>query len=252
MGELQAWANARGRSLRTLDLGSGTGSTLRALAPRLPALRDWTLAEHDPRLIARGGRILAAAAAPPALRWAYAEVDLAPGIPDQLLDGVDLVTASALIDLVSLDWLERLVSAVCARRVAVYVALSYDGRLDWTPADPDDRLVHRLFDRHQRTDKGFGPALGPTAAGALERALAALAGRMVSAPSDWLLGPSDTAIQTAMVDSLAGAARAVEPAAEALIEAWARRRQALIATGSSTLRVGHRDVFYRPSAARTA
>ena len=252
LGELAAWASTGRGARRALDLGSGTGSTLRALAPVVPALRDWTLAEHDPGLIASGGRILVAQPETAALRWRYAELDLAPGVPDALLDGVDLVTASALIDLVSAAWLERLVRAVRQHRVATYVALSYDGRIAWTPVDPDDGLVHRLFDRHQRSDKGFGPALGPAAASTLERALAALAGRTVSAASDWLLGPDDTAIQAAMVDSLAAAARAVDPLAAALIDAWSGRRRALIAAGSSTLRVGHRDVLYRPPATRTA
>lgn len=251
LGELAAWAGARGGPLRALDLGSGTGSTLRALAPAVPALRDWTLAEHDPDLIARGRRVLTAAAETATLRWRYAEVDLAPGVPDELLDGADLVTASALIDLVSAAWLERLVRAIGERRIAACVALSYDGRIAWMPADPDDGLVHRLFDRHQRTDKGFGPALGPAAAAALERGLSALAGRTVSAPSDWVLGPADTAIQAAMVESLAGAARAVEASAAAPIAAWTERRLALIAAGRSRLRVGHRDVVYLPPA-RTA
>lgn len=252
LAELAAWANARGGALRALDLGSGTGSTLRAVAPAIPALRDWTLAEHDPVLIEQGRQSLAAAPETAALRWAYTEVDLAPGLPDRLLDGVDLVTASALIDLVSADWLARLVEALRGRGIAVYVALTYDGRLDWTPVDPDDDRVHRLFDRHQRTDKGFGPALGPAAAAALERSLASLAGRTVAAPSDWALAPSDHAIQAAMLAGVADAARAIEPAASAVIDAWTRRRGALLDAGRSALRVGHRDVLYLPPAARTA
>ena len=43
------------------------------------------------------------------------------------LDGpVNLVTASALLDLVSAEWLERLVNEVAARRLPFYAALNYD------------------------------------------------------------------------------------------------------------------------------
>ncbi len=50
------------------------------------------------------------------------------------LDGARLVTASALCDLVSRDWLEALADRLAARGPAFYAALSYDGAMAWTPA----------------------------------------------------------------------------------------------------------------------
>ena len=35
-----------------------------------------------------------------------------------------------------------------------------DGRLAFEPAAPEDEEVRARFVAHQRTDKGFGPALG--------------------------------------------------------------------------------------------
>ena len=50
------------------------------------------------------------------------------------LDGpLDLVTTSALLDLVSQEWLERLVVEAAARRLPVYAALTYDGRIEFEP-----------------------------------------------------------------------------------------------------------------------
>lgn len=249
---LASWAAARQGPIQALDLGSGTGSTVRALAGAVPAIEAWTLVEHDPALIERGRAALVADPATAALRCGYREVDLARGIPDALLDGVQLVTASALIDLVSAGWLERLVDQVRTRRIALYVALSYDGRLSWSPADRDDPIMQALFDRHQHSDKGFGPALGPDAAALLEDRLASLPGRTIAAASDWQLRPEDQPLQAAMVEGIAAAARAIEPGAAQLIEAWAERRLGLITAGAARLCVGHRDVLHLPSAIRQA
>ena len=54
-GLLARLADAIGarESLRVVDLGAGTGSNLRALAPHLPPPRQtWRLVDHDPALIA--------------------------------------------------------------------------------------------------------------------------------------------------------------------------------------------------------
>ena len=91
-------------------------------------------------------------------------VDLARDLEAALDGPVELVTTSALLDLVSHDWLDRLVTEAAARRLPVYAALSYDGLATLEPADPFDRAVIDAVNQHQRRDKGFGPALGPDAA----------------------------------------------------------------------------------------
>ena len=90
------------------------------------------------------------------------------------LDGpIDLVTTSALLDLVSAEWLERLVVETAARRLPVYAALSYDGKIALSPQDPFDSDIVAAVNRHQHGDKGFGPALGPEAAADCHRAVQA-------------------------------------------------------------------------------
>ena len=90
-------------------------------------------------------------------------VDLARDL-ELALDGpLDLVTTSALLDLVSGGWLERLALEAAARRLPVYAALTFDGRVEFDPSDPGDAEVVAAVNAHQRRDKGFGPALGPAA-----------------------------------------------------------------------------------------
>ena len=72
--------------------------------------------------------------------------------------------------------LARALAALCAASgAAALFALSYDGRIDCSPEDPDDAAIVALVNEHQRTDKGFGPALGPDATACAERCFAAAA-----------------------------------------------------------------------------
>ena len=223
--QLAAWAAGRG-SLRIADLGAGSGSTWRQMAPRLGGAHEWTLVEWDEALIAAG---------PPGIP--YRRLNLATDL--EALGPADLITASALIDLVDAVWLRGLVEL----GTALYIALTIDGQLAWEPIDPKDELAARLVGRHQRTDKGFGPALGADAVPMLARLLG---GSAHVASSDWRLGSEDGAIQAALLEGYAVAATAVEPALAGEIAAWAERRLEAIRASTSSLVVGHRDILWLP------
>ena len=144
-------------AISVVDLACGTGSTLRAIGPHLPPRQNWRLVDNDLGLLARA----ASAGEPPHLSVMTQPVDLARDL-ELALDGpLDLVTASALLDLVSAEWLDRLIIEAAARRLPVYAALTYDGRTVVEPAAAFDAELLAGFNLHQRTDKGFGPALGP-------------------------------------------------------------------------------------------
>ena len=243
---LSAWVAPRGGP-HVIDLGAGTGSTLRRLAPRLPAGQRWTLVEIDPVLIAAGEAELAGAAA------RYRRLDLRTGLEVLGDEPADLLTASALLDLVSAAWLERLVALRRDLDCALYASLTYDGGIGWRPPDPGDEEIREAVGRHQRTDKGFGPALGPDAAPMLQRLLVRTEGTIELARSDWRLGPADDGIQRALLDGyLEAAADAAPPRAEAFRD-WRQRRLRHVEAGRSELTVGHLDLLYLPTTSgRTA
>lgn len=228
--------------LSILDLGSGTGSNLRYLWPRLPRPQHWLLTDHDASLLARAPVGLAA----PDVVVETRAVDLLAVDLDALVAGRSLVTASALLDLVSESWLARLVEACVRHRAAVLFALTYDGLISAMPADPDDELVQDLVNRHQRLDKGFGPALGATAADRVEALLGAQGWAIRRASTPWRLPPTAGAIQHDLIEGWAAAAAAIEPGCAASIRAWRDRRLAIVRAGASSLVVGHDDgIGYR-------
>jgi hypothetical protein len=226
-------------SIAIVDLASGTGATWRAIASRLAPPQRWRLVDNDRRHLARAASTGAEGVATVAL-------DIARDLEAALDGPVDLVTNSALLDLVSADWLERMATAIAARGLLAYASLVYDGRTTFEPADPVDAEMAEAFNRHQRRDKGFGPALGPTAAGAAIARFEALNYAVVHGTSDWRLGPWDREIQADLVAGWAAAAREDGGLSLAEIGGWLTRRGDRIASGRSSIRVGHVDVLARP------
>jgi hypothetical protein len=246
--------------LEILDLGAGAGSNFRHLAPLIGGLQRWRLADNDPELLeaalaathswagARGAEArrarntLSVGARDLVCHIETEVVDLSElGSVELPADG--LVTAAALLDLVSQDWLETLAQRCRAARTAVAFALTYDGRTTAEPAEPEDALVLSLFNRHQRLDKGFGPALGPAAAGAAEAAFEARGYELRAATSDWVIRPKEHAMQLALLDGWLGTALEIAPEGRAALTSWHERRRAHVLAGRSELRVGHVDLF---------
>ena len=257
-GKLRDFLAARaGGHLRFLDLACGLGSTFRYLAPRLGGAQHWTMVDNDEDLLAslarlpsQAKRTLDGQATVEAVR-----LDLAGELDSLPMHRVDVVTASALLDLVSGEWLDRLVTAVGATRPALLLALIYDGSMQWEPVLAEDRWVTDLFNRHQRTDKGFGPALGDTAAQAATRRLRAAGFSVTQAQSPWLLDTGDGAVQREVASGVAGAVSAlladVADVADGATRArrWLEQRVALVDAGRSSLRVGHTDLLALPLSA---
>ncbi|KQP18333.1 class I SAM-dependent methyltransferase [Pseudorhodoferax sp. Leaf267] len=267
---LAAHLPAGGEPTTVLDLGCGTGATLRALAPRLGSRQRWTLVDHDARLLdampaalapwsacqglhlkERGGVLLLQGGGR-RIEIERRRADLVAGFDQLRFESAQLVTASALLDLVSAPWLAALVARCRAANAAICWALNVDDRMDWQPVDPSDVPVHALFQAHQQRNKGFGPALGGAAVTQAGALLVQAGYRVSRAASDWLVdgmrGAQDRAMLRAMVEGVALAALEQQPASHAEVDDWKARRLGLVA--DTCLRVGHVDVLGIPAAPR--
>jgi hypothetical protein len=243
---------------RLLDLGAGTGSLLRWLAPLIGQAQHWTLADADAGLLARALEEIAGwaearghgvtadrhglALATPGGVWRVAVrvVDLARDVP---LDGHDAVVCSALLDLVSASWVEGLADRL---RAPLLAALSVDGRDTFLPAHEGDAVVRAGFRHDQLRDKGLGPALGARAPAAVRRALAARGFRVTSAASDWRIPPAAGAMLAALVEGHAEAALRQMPRHADAIADWRAARLRQAADRRLAIRIGHRDSLALP------
>src|SRR5262249_39101059 len=124
-------------------------------------LREWAASCHA--TVVDGGDELSIQSVRFECRVRMEQINLFTQLNQLAIPEGALVTASALLDLVSEDWLTQLIKRCAQSASPVWFALTYDGRMHCDPQEPEDELVRSLFNEHQRTDKGFGPALGPAA-----------------------------------------------------------------------------------------
>lgn len=224
------------------DLGAGTGSMARWLAPRLPGPQHWILHDQDADLLAR-----ATAGIPDAVDGGPVTVETRRGDLTRLaaadLAGASLVTASALLDMLTADEIERLVAACACAGCPTLLALSVTGRVRLTPADPWDAQIAAAFNAHQRRTVGGRALLGPAAVPACAAAFARHGVDVVLRPSPWRLGPEQAALAGEWFTGWLDAAREQRPELVGPTRAYARRRRAEIAAGRLDVLVDHLDLL---------
>ena len=243
--ELQACLPVGGAEIH--DLGSGTGSMARWLAPRLPGRQHWILYDRDVELlemVPANPPAVPAGAGPLTLETRRRDITrLAPNE----LSGAGLVTASALLDMLTAEELDRLVASCAGASCPVLVTLSVVGRVELDPADPLDEVVQAAFNAHQRRDNRAGRLLGPDA---LERAVSAFVGRGLDVAvrtSPWQLGSEQAVLASAWFEGWLGAALEQQPDLGDRVISYRRRRRAEAISGLLAVTVHHEDLLATPT-----
>jgi hypothetical protein len=217
------------------DLGSGTGSMVRWLAPRLPGPQHWVLHDRDEALLDR-----ALAQLPPGVTAAARVGDLTRLTPAEL-DGAGLVTASALLDMLTPAEIER-VAAACAG-VPALLTLTVVGAVTLDPPDPLDAVVAAAFDAHQRRTVTGRALAGPAAAAAAAAAYERLGVAVETRDTPWRLGSGP--LLRAWFDGWVEAAIEQEPALSAQLDRYVATRREQCDRGRLRVTVGHRDLLAR-------
>jgi hypothetical protein len=253
-------ALASKKTIRALDLCTGTGSNLRYLIDRLSGEQQWLAADRDATLLKEVPERLSSWAR---LRNRSIRIEGCVtridgdafscavetrqmnlnGLDTDLFEGRDLVTASALLDLVSESWLRLLAERCREAQAAALFTITYNGGSSCDPVEPEDEMVRSLMNLHQKNDKGLGgPAAGPDAAREAERVFGDAGYSVESAPSDWVIEPGALAFQRMLIQGWAQAATEMAPARRGAIDDWLQRRLAHVDAGRSRIVVNHVDL----------
>ena len=219
------------------DLGCGTGSMARWLSARLPGPQHWIMHDRDPVLLAR-----ATAGTGEGVTMSTERGD----ITGVRLSGASLVTASALLDLLTAEEVTGL-AAACAGRPAL-LTLSVTGRVELTPADPLDAAIGAAFDAHQRRVTGGRRLLGPDAPAVAVEAFERHGMTVRQHASPWRLGPDQAALTAEWLAGRVAAACEERPDLAVRANAYLRRRLDACAAGELRVVVGHRDLLALPGA----
>jgi hypothetical protein len=222
------------------DLGGGSGAMGRWLAPRLPGPQHWVVHDLDADLLE-----LAVAGAPgPAADGAAVTVEARRSDITRLtrdeLAGASLVSASALLDLLTVDALARVLTA-CAG-CPMLLALTVVGRVTLTPEEPLDALIGAAFNAHQRC----GGRLGPDAVSAVVDQVRRTGADVLVRPSPWRLAAARADLAAEWLVGWVGAACEQEPALAPEAGAYRDRRLAQAAAGDLDVIVDHADLLVLP------
>ncbi len=214
------------------DLGGGSGSMGRWLAPWLPHPQHWVVHDRDEDLLAR------AVADPPAGVTVEARRSDITRLPPGELEGASLVVGSALLDMLTADELAGMLAA-CTGRLTL-LAMTVTGCVTFAPADPLDAHLGAAFNDHQRRDRRLGPD-------AVEAAHDELRGAdVLERPSPWRLGPGHAELMGMWFGGWVTAACEKEPALAGDAEPYRERRLAQFAAGELTVIVDHADLLVLP------
>jgi hypothetical protein len=228
------------------DLGGGTGAMGRWLSSRLPGPQHWVVHDYDADLLE------VAAVDRPGLAADGATVTVEPRrsditrlLPGDLV-GATLITASALLDVLTEDELAAVMTLCAGAGCPVLLTLSVVGRVKLTPADPLDHRVGAAFNDHQRRSTGHGRLLGPDAVGVAVDGLAQLGCEVLVRASPWRLGRSEANLAAEWFSGWVDAACERRTGLAAEIDGYARRSLTQATAGRLRVTVDHADVLVVP------
>jgi len=224
------------------DLGTGTGSMGRWLAPRLPGPQHWVMYDRDADLLVRAAAAMADRAADGAPVTAETRERDVTRLTRSDLAGASLITASALLDMLTADEVERVVTA-CAGVAPALFTISVVGRVELTPADPLDAEIAAAFNAHQRRRVGGRTLLGPDAVQVTVTAFQRHGVTVRQRPSPWRLGGHQATLVAEWFRGWVGAACEQRPELAGPAAEYARRRLTDAVEGRLTVVVHHTDLL---------
>jgi hypothetical protein len=225
------------------DLGTGTGSMGRWLAPRLPGPQHWIMYDRDAGLLECAMAEMtrtAADGAPVTVETRQRDITrLTPGD----LDGAGLITASALLDMLTAEEVERVVAACAGAGCPALLTISVIGRVELTPPDPLDADIGAAFNAHQRRTVAGRTLLGPDAVDATVAAFGRRGVEVQVRSSPWRLGADQAELASEWFTGWVAAAGEQRPELGRPAAAYARRRLADAAAGRLGVVVQHTDLL---------
>lgn len=228
------------------DLGCGSGAMGRWLAPLLPGPQHWILHDRDPDLLeAAANDVPEPAADGAAVTVETRRSDISRIEPGELA-GAALVTASALLDMLTGDELARLASLCVAAECPTLLTMSVVPGVELTPADPLDNRVAAGFNAHQRRTTDRGRLLGPAAANVAIQEFGRRGADVIARPSPWRLDASHAELITEWFGGWVSAACEQEPELAARTDDYRRRRLAQATAGQLMVTVDHVDLLVLP------
>ncbi|MBW8171557.1 hypothetical protein K0651_00640 [Ornithinimicrobium sp. Arc0846-15] len=228
----------RGPINSVIDVGAGTGANTAWLTQHIKAMGEtprWILLDHDPHLLNNIDL-------PPSVPFTTVVGDIADVATVAAASSAPcLVSASALLDVLTFEAIDSLVGAICKHANAAILALSVTGRLSLSPPHPFDEHLVQAFNNHQSR----GTLSGPAGIEAAATAFAKCQWQVLRVPTPWTLDANSTAMTRRWLQDRVAAASELLPDSPEL-GAWATAREAQLNAGELRVIVEHEDLLAWP------
>lgn len=229
------------------DLGSGTGSMMRWLAPVLPGPQTWILHDWSANLTEQAMNHVRPTDRDNAEISVFGRTgNLADLCPNDLA-GASLITASALLDVLTLEELHTIVGGCVAARAPVLFSLSVTGSVQLDPWDERDSAFEGAFNAHQ-VRYANGRRQAGRHAPPIARDLFAAAGWQVRQSSTlWRMDHQQSDLLSEWFSGWVDAAVEQQPQLQGEADRYRRSRRAQLELGELNARVEHMDFLAWPS-----
>jgi hypothetical protein len=225
-----------GGTVQIVDLGAGTGANQRWLAPRLPIRQRWLHLDHNP-VISRSLPLAAETVI------VDESVEALGKLLTRSSGDRQLVSCSALLDVLTTEQIQAVCRAVIDNRVPAFFSLTVTGGLRLSPADAHDQLLLAAFNDHQRRAGRAGPEATTLTVNLLRAAEFAV----TTQETPWrLTAESGPAFVDQMLEERLAAAVAQDPALARTAKAWLELRRAQLAAGLLRIELDHCDLLGLP------
>ena len=152
---------------------------------------------------------------------------------------------SAALDLMSKSSIDIALKKIKKNNI-LYFSLCFNGLVKWTPTNTFDKYILAFFNNHQRSDKGFGNALGYKSIESLRKKAGKLNLNITVADSPWIIknkSEKDTVFMKRYLLDIRKSLFHMEGIDKNILRKWYEDKKYDLENKKIKLYVGHNDIL---------
>ena len=156
-----------------------------------------------------------------------------------------VISYSAALDLMSKSSIDIALKKIKKNNI-FYFSLCFNGLVKWTPTNTFDKYILAFFNNHQRSDKGFGNALGHKSIEYLRKKAGKLNLNITVADSPWIIknkSEKDTVFMKRYLLDIRKSLFHMEGIDKNILRKWYEDKKYDLENKKIKLYVGHNDIL---------